>query len=437
MLMCQGYYGGSPGNKSTSWAPIMGAAYRRTVSKFSNGDYSKASNTEDDLARIASKVQYRPDDVGNTISNALPFSVKGLTISASGVIGAPADIDMFYFLTGSGAVSLSVTPFTSPRGTAGNNLDVELRLLSASGALIATSSPTNSCGASVSTTLVQGTYYVSVAGTGNAVTPYSAYGSLGQYAVTGFIAPSPPPPKATTTTAASTVVKLCSCSSLFYYCTFSPPCSPSKSEILDRDIIAHISETHKCTAISHDVMEDMANQVIDSEAYFESHQVDNKVYSAINQKQEEYKVILIDLPAAPLYEGIFAFLHTASQVDNEWNRHHCKPHRSPHNPVSVLVPAPSIVSATSTHTNSPIIFSLALPKIELHPSLSILPPPSNPSPLPQPSRTRPSSRGHHEVTSNWLDDNGEESVALGHSSCPQCAGLLPRAGHRRPVHGLP
>ena len=59
------YYEGH-GSGTTSWAPIMGASYQKTVTHWSKGEYPGANNTtEDDLAIIAGTsngVGYVSDD---------------------------------------------------------------------------------------------------------------------------------------------------------------------------------------------------------------------------------------------------------------------------------------------------------------------------------------------------------------------------------------
>lgn len=174
-----GYYEGH-----ANWAPIMGVGYYKEISQWSKGEYPYANNLQDDTAIIAGVVGYRLDQHGDTISGATPLS--GNSIAASGIIERRTDADLFSFTTGAGPVSFTATPSVpSP------NLDIQLALYDGLGSLVTFVSPTT-LGATLSTTLAQGTYYLAVdgIGTGDALTAYNDYGSLGQYELTGSIIPA-------------------------------------------------------------------------------------------------------------------------------------------------------------------------------------------------------------------------------------------------------
>ncbi len=195
------YYGGH-GSGVTSWGPIMGAAYNRTVTQWSKGDYYGANNVgpnanynngPDDLAIISSLTNgngfgYRPDDHGDSDQTATPLMVNGGAVSGSGVIEQTGDVDVFSFVTGTGQVSLSVT--SEPQNP---NLDVLAELYDTGWNLVAVSDPSTSTSASLSVTLAQGAYYLVVDGTGmgsplsNPPTGYTEYGSMGQYTISGTI----------------------------------------------------------------------------------------------------------------------------------------------------------------------------------------------------------------------------------------------------------
>lgn len=204
------YYGGH-GSGETSWGAIMGTGYNRHVSQWSKGDYYLANNTQDDLAVIAAKLSYRADDHGDTAVDATALVVAGGASVASttpetdpanlqpankGVLERTTDVDVFSFVTGSGAVSLAVHPWVSPSGrTRGGDLDVLLELRDASGGLLATNNPVSTTTARLDATLQEGRYYLHVRGTGagnpfaSAPTGYSAYASLGQYFISGTVVP--------------------------------------------------------------------------------------------------------------------------------------------------------------------------------------------------------------------------------------------------------
>ncbi len=80
------YYAGH-GNTTSSWAPIMGVSYDRRLTQWSIGDYNGSTNTEDDIAIIASelnRVGFESDDVPNGSANwtSLASSSDGLKLAA-------------------------------------------------------------------------------------------------------------------------------------------------------------------------------------------------------------------------------------------------------------------------------------------------------------------------------------------------------------------
>jgi len=212
----QGYFAGLGADSSpVSWAPIMGVGYYKNVTQWSKGEYDGASNSQDDLAVIDGKLGYRSDDHGDSYATASLLVTDGEgNLSASnpetdayneqpankGIIGrngsgvaAQADTDMFYVDSGSGVLTLTITPAwdafyrTLRRGA---NLDIRATLSDQNGNLVATSDPLSETAATISVAVTQGRYYLALAGMGNDLTPYSAYASLGQYFISGFVPPS-------------------------------------------------------------------------------------------------------------------------------------------------------------------------------------------------------------------------------------------------------
>jgi hypothetical protein len=174
-----GYYQGH-----ANWAPIMGVGYYKEVSQWSKGEYPYANNLQDDTAIISNIVGYRTDAHGDSITTAT--ALTGSSPTATGIIERRADADLFAFTTGAGPVSFTATPAApSP------NLDIQLALYDGLGDLVTFVNPTT-LGATLSTTLGQGTYYLAVdgIGTGDPLTAYNDYGSLGQYSLTGSIVPA-------------------------------------------------------------------------------------------------------------------------------------------------------------------------------------------------------------------------------------------------------
>lgn len=173
-----GYYQGH-----ANWAPIMGVGYYKDVTQWSKGEYAYANNTQDDTAMIASITGYRADEHGDSIVNATPLA--GTTINAAGIIERRTDADLFAFSTGAGTISLTAAPAAlSP------NLDIQLSLYDGVGNLV-TSADATTLGTTLNATVAQGTYYLAVdgVGTGDAITAYNDYGSLGQFLLTGSLIP--------------------------------------------------------------------------------------------------------------------------------------------------------------------------------------------------------------------------------------------------------
>jgi len=188
------YYSGHNG-----WAPIMGIGYYQPLTQWSKGEYPNASNTQDDLSIIANDnngVEYRDDDHRSTYLNATWLDIAaGGAVYNEGLIRNRDDRDSFRFSTGGGPVTLAVntvpdilpSPFF-PVSIA--NLDITAEILTAGGALVATSSPADSSAASfASLNLAAGDYFLRVSGSGRGdlTSGYSDYASLGSYTITGTV----------------------------------------------------------------------------------------------------------------------------------------------------------------------------------------------------------------------------------------------------------
>lgn len=182
------YYAGH-GSGSVGWAPIMGNGYYKTLTQWSKGEYSSATNTQDDLSIITSGSNgfgYRSDDhndrkqgatvVVNNVSNQ---------ISEAGVIETRGDVDVFELTSGAGSISVDVTP-----AGAISNLDIEAELYDSKGNLLVVANPATLLNTSISTTVEAGTFYLHVRATGygTADTGSTDYASLGAYQVTGQMA---------------------------------------------------------------------------------------------------------------------------------------------------------------------------------------------------------------------------------------------------------
>ena len=187
------YYLGH-GSGETGWAPIMGAGYYRNLTQWSKGEYAGADNQEDDLVTIlANGLAYQADDHGNTSGTATVLS-GGDPLTASGRIGQTGDADVFAFTVAAGTVDIDAS--TAPLGP---NLDLLLELRNGAGTLVASSNPSDLLAAGLSQAVPAGTYYLTVKGTGKGdpATGYSAYASLGTYALEIDLPPTIPTPTVT------------------------------------------------------------------------------------------------------------------------------------------------------------------------------------------------------------------------------------------------
>jgi PKD repeat protein len=210
------YYSGH-GSGYVSWAPIMGVGYYSNVTQWSKGEYPDANQTQDDIAIIAARLAYRPDDHANDAApQATPLGADpaGQVLASNpetdpantrpankGVLESRTDVDVFAFSAGAGTVSLEVAPAwkafyrTSNRGA---NADIRATLLDAAGNVLASSDPDTDTVASVSAAVQAGVHYLKVEGVGHPLN-YSDYGSNGEYFVNGTVPPggddvTPPTP---------------------------------------------------------------------------------------------------------------------------------------------------------------------------------------------------------------------------------------------------
>ena len=179
------YYSGH-GTGATSWAPVMGNG-GKNVTQWSRGEYEGAVNPDyfatgggqqDDIAIIAGRIGFRTDDVGDTIATAAP-----LALPTSGYITSTTDVDVFA-LPRATDVRIEITPFRAGELTDGGNLDVAAEIVNAAGLVVASVDELEETSATLTALLPPGQHYLRVRPSFNPVN-YPAYGSLGQYTVTG------------------------------------------------------------------------------------------------------------------------------------------------------------------------------------------------------------------------------------------------------------
>src|SRR6185369_11285799 len=101
--------------------------------------------------------------------------ISGTSVNLTGLIGQANDLDVWSFTTTGSTVS-----FQLMGAQYGPNLDAVLEIRNSSGATIVSDSPSNSYGASLTTTLTVGTYYLVARSMGD-------YGDVGQYTITGSL----------------------------------------------------------------------------------------------------------------------------------------------------------------------------------------------------------------------------------------------------------
>jgi hypothetical protein len=202
-----GYFCGL-GTGFVSWGPIMGVGYYTNVTEWSKGEYPSANNTQDDISIISSKLLLINDGDDGSFLTAQPLAVEidGSVLSTTpqndpsnadsvnkGIIESRTDVDSFWFDSGAGNISLKVEPAWAAyyrSSTRGANLDIEAKLYDQAGNLLTSNDSTSETNATVSATIPAGRYYLTVGGVGNTVTPYSDYGSLGEYFISGYVVSS-------------------------------------------------------------------------------------------------------------------------------------------------------------------------------------------------------------------------------------------------------
>lgn len=182
------YYGGH-GSGETGWAPIMGVGYGQPVTQWSKGEYTNASNKEDDLRVITTgntSVGYRPDDHGATVAAGSYLEIfAGGVVTNRGIIERNTDVDTFRFSTLGGLLNLTARP-----ASVIPNLAIRLELTDAQDQVLLSVSPATTLRASLSTNLPPGDYAVRVRGAGrgaNGSVGFSSYASLGFYQLSGTV----------------------------------------------------------------------------------------------------------------------------------------------------------------------------------------------------------------------------------------------------------
>jgi hypothetical protein len=197
---------GNGGSSNVSWSPIMGLDHAGHVTQWSRGDYRGATNTQDDIGILTGSLGRRSDDHEDTrfatgtqlaidargrISAGDPYAVEERRNPKNrGIIEDQDDIDVFVFNAGAGTVDINITPARDaahPKSRDGANLDIEATLYDARGKKIAVADPRDDTAANLKVRVPAGRYTIEVRGVGSSTAPYSSYGSLGQYFISGSV----------------------------------------------------------------------------------------------------------------------------------------------------------------------------------------------------------------------------------------------------------
>ncbi len=184
-------YNYGQGEGVTSWAPIMGVGYSKTLTTWNIGPDPYGCNRIQNDAAIITRdsispsnrgngITYRADDADSVFATAqnIPFAANQFVFN--GEIERSYDKDMIRFtLSNTKIVHIDALPFSAGSGNSGSNLDVLLGLYNSSEVLLNTYNPATLLNATIDTTLNAGTYYLKVQGTGNANAP--EFASMGTY----------------------------------------------------------------------------------------------------------------------------------------------------------------------------------------------------------------------------------------------------------------
>jgi hypothetical protein len=198
-LMGLSHDGGQPGGEyfagfpEYKWCPIMGSNIPKmdwgdqALFQWSKGEYTSATQTQDDLAILSKNLPYRADDIA--ASKAL--AIQGGAVSSDfnrGQIAKNTDTDTFTFRIGSmsGHATLNIDRLEF---VGGGYLDVDAQLLDSAGAKVAVSNEKVARNSRFDVDLMPGDYRIVVAGggEGTAANGFSNYSSLGFYGISGTI----------------------------------------------------------------------------------------------------------------------------------------------------------------------------------------------------------------------------------------------------------
>ncbi|NQZ11733.1 MAG: hypothetical protein HRT35_31670, partial [Algicola sp.] len=191
--------GGSPGGEyhnglaDFEWVPVMGniwygTSWTNALYQWSKGEYSGASNREDDFNILTGFIPFKVDDIAG--STALVIDTNGNVNASSntGQIERNTDTDHFTFSIGASGGNANLT-IDRTEHIGGGMLDVQAYIRNSAGTVVAQSNKSVNRSAAFNTNLSAGTYTVEITG-GAEGTPsigFSKFSSLGYYAIQGSI----------------------------------------------------------------------------------------------------------------------------------------------------------------------------------------------------------------------------------------------------------
>ncbi|EDQ91962.1 uncharacterized protein MONBRDRAFT_35764 [Monosiga brevicollis MX1] len=156
---------------------IMGSAYNRQYTVWSQGDYPNANVQQDNVQILRAALGSRADEAGDTLTTASMAAVRDKSLLLQGVLGHEADVDFYEFEVVRPNIvhfQMRMQSFVAPAHTLGANLKLNVQLLDGRGGLVAQ-------GLELSLRLVPGSYYIRVSAQTDQRGLLDAYASLGQY----------------------------------------------------------------------------------------------------------------------------------------------------------------------------------------------------------------------------------------------------------------
>jgi hypothetical protein len=194
--------GGSPGGEyhnglaDFEWVPVMGniwygTGWNNALYQWSKGEYSGASNREDDFNILTNYIPFKSDDIGGSTPLVIDANGNVNASSNTGQIERNTDTDHFTFSVGASGGTANLTVDRTEH-IGGGMLDVQAYIKNSAGTVVAQSNKSVNRSAAFNTSLSAGTYTVEITG-GAEGTPnngFSKYSSLGYYAIQGSVSGS-------------------------------------------------------------------------------------------------------------------------------------------------------------------------------------------------------------------------------------------------------